>query len=181
MSTVVLVAGPRSGGKTHLTKRLLAQRDDVAFAPGVVTRPHRGDEENADQHVTPEEFEAMRGDLVLTTTVGGHSYGYIASAIHDLLARGVWVVVPLMYADDVCAANDIWPDALRLLVYADEATLRSRLTDRLGGTGGVDEAVREATAVTHDLLALAWDLRIQCDDGAPDALPALLSRMGQVA
>jgi hypothetical protein len=109
--------------------------------------------------------------------VGGHHYGYRASGIDELVHGGRWVLVPLMYADDLRAATELWPDALRVLVRADAQSLQARFVRRYADPEEAARAFHEATEVAASLEALPWDLEVDCGDNAGDGLPRLMAML----
>ena len=170
---LVVLAGPRAAGKTYLARQLTARSADFVIAPGVVTRPSRGEEDNNDLNVDEAQFEQMRGRLCLATRVGGHRYGYLRAGIDEALAAGKWVLTPLLHARDVARCGQLWPRPLRVYLRPEPALLRERL-GRPGSRGGsAEQLLREAGRAVARLDCLPWDLRIDCRAGT-ETLPLVL-------
>jgi Guanylate kinase len=84
-SHLMIVAGPQGIGKTYLANGLRERGTEFVIAPGVVTRPARGDQDGNDIQVTAEQFQRMsdKGELCLEAVVGQERYGYLQEGIVD--------------------------------------------------------------------------------------------------
>lgn len=163
---VLLLAGPRAGGKTHLAKQLLAQAPNFSLARGVVTRPSRGIQDNNDQHVSLAEFHRLRGELCLQTTVNGHWYGYLRRAIDNDVNAGKLVLLPLLFARDVDYSRGLWPSATSVYLRPSVSILRRRLAVRHPEITPqeLEHRLAEGREVMEQLDTLSWDLFLDVSD-----------------
>lgn len=173
---VLLIAGPRAGGKTYLAKRLIQLRSDMVIARGVVTRPSRAAEDNNDEFVSDAQFDQLKPQLCLTAEVNGYNYGYIKNEIDRLRRRGLWVIVPLLFAADVEQSHELWPSAICIYLRTDTALLRSRLLAResheltyMVRQERVEAQMDLAHGVIEGLNTHRWDLRIDIKDNMDTA------------
>ena len=76
---LLVVSSPSGAGKTTLTRRLMAEDDQISLSISVTTRkPRRGEENGVDYHfISKSEFDTLRdgGKLLESATVFENSYG----------------------------------------------------------------------------------------------------------
>lgn len=163
-SHLMIVAGPQGIGKTYLANGLRERGTEFVIAPGVVTRPARGDQDGNDIQVTAEQFQRMsdKGELCLEAVVGQERYGYLQEGIVRELESGQRVVLLLLYADDVLRALHLWPAATRIYLRpADWKLIRERLSAGRGyNDHAIESCIRRGREVVAELDELQWDLRI---------------------
>lgn len=134
----VILAAPSGGGKTTITRRLLAERGDLGYSVSATTRPPRPGEVDGESYhfMTPEEFEAAvtSGEFAEYAEVHGHRYGTLRREVEAVLASGRNVVMDI----DVQGAAQFaaaFPDAVRIFVVPPSAGI---LIQRLRGRGTED-------------------------------------------
>jgi guanylate kinase len=95
----VILSAPSGGGKTTISKELLARRPDVGYSVSATTRPPRQAEVHGrDYHfLTHEEFAARRqqGEFAESAEVHGQWYGTLRGEVDRLLAGGRNVIMDI--------------------------------------------------------------------------------------
>ena len=98
-SRVVVLSAPSGGGKTTITKALLARRPDVGFSVSATTRRPRPGEQNhvAYHFLTRDEFARRRdaGAFVEWAEYAGEWYGTLKSEVDRVLHSGKHVVLDI--------------------------------------------------------------------------------------
>ncbi len=88
----VVLSAPSGGGKTTVTKRLMAQRADLAYSISCTTRaPRPGEVNGVDYHfLSDAEFAAKRdgGELAEWAVVHGRLYGTLKASVEQVIASG---------------------------------------------------------------------------------------------
>jgi guanylate kinase len=88
----VVLSAPSGGGKTTVTKRLMAQRRDLAYSISCTTRaPRPGEVNGVDYHfLSDAEFAAKRdaGELAEWAVVHGRMYGTLKASVDGVIAGG---------------------------------------------------------------------------------------------
>jgi guanylate kinase len=135
---LVIVSSPSGAGKTTLTRRLLAEFEDLEFSVSYTTRPIRpGEVDGRDYHfVTPATFEAMveRGEFAEHAFVHSNRYGTAQAPIEAALAAGRDVIFDVDWQGGA-ALSARWPeDSLKIFILPPdlrvlEERLRKRATD----------------------------------------------------
>ena len=96
---VVVLSAPSGGGKTTITKALLARRPDVGFSVSATTRRPRPGEQNhvAYHFLTRDEFARRRdaGAFVEWAEYAGEWYGTLKSEVDRVLHSGKHVVLDI--------------------------------------------------------------------------------------
>ena len=96
---VVVLSAPSGGGKTTITKALLARRPDVGFSVSATTRRPRPGEQNhvAYHFLTRDEFARRRdaGEFVEWAEYAGEWYGTLKSEVDRVLHSGKHVVLDI--------------------------------------------------------------------------------------
>lgn len=111
----IILSAPSGGGKTTITKRLLALRTDLGYSVSATTRLPRHDEvDGRDYHFLGYgEFVAKRdaGEFAEYAEVHGKLYGTLRREVEKVLARGRHVIMDI----DVQGARQFrqaFPDSL---------------------------------------------------------------------
>ncbi len=85
---VVVLSSPSGAGKTTITERLLAARNDLGRSISATTRAPRATEQNGrDYHfLSREEFDRREraGEFLESASYGGHRYGTLRAEVEQL-------------------------------------------------------------------------------------------------
>jgi len=151
-ATMFIVSAPSGAGKTTLTRRAIAELDDLAVSVSHTTRERRpGDVDGGDYHfVSRDEFEAMiAADRFLEyAEVFGNYYGTSVDAVEACIGAGQDVILEIDWqgAEQVRQKLD---GVVSIFVLPPS---RATLIERLRGRGQDSEeviATRTAKAVTE--------------------------------
>jgi guanylate kinase len=130
----LVLSAPSGGGKTTVTKLLMARRSDIGYSVSCTTRPPRaGEVDGVDYHfVTARQFEQYRerGDFAEWAVVHGKYYGTLKSAVSTVLASGrhVMMDIDVQGAAQFAAA---WPAAVLVFMLPPSVdVLLARLQER---------------------------------------------------
>ena len=176
---LVVLSGASGAGKSTLIHRLIDRAGGkVRRSISATTRaPREGEIPGLDyDFVKPEEFEALRGDLLESAEVHGAWYGTPASPVREMLARGICVVLVIDVQGGFQIRRKV-PNALLVFVQAPSlAELEQRLRER----GTDDEAAitrRLANARREIEAAKDYDVQLVNDDleACVDALAKTLA------
>ncbi len=154
----IILSSPSGGGKTTITKRLLASRTDLGYSVSATTRLPRHDEvEGRDYHfLTHGEFIARRerAEFAESAEVHGKLYGTLRREVERVLARGQHVIMDI----DVQGARqfrEAFPDSLLVFLLPPSAdVLLARLQARRT-EDPKDLLIRLETA-KHELASIDW-------------------------
>jgi len=154
----VILSAPSGGGKTTITKRLLAARSDVGYSVSATTRLPRHDEvEGRDYHfLTYGDFVAKRdhGEFAEWAEVHGKLYGTLRREVEKVLARGRHVIMDI----DVQGAQQfkqVFPESVLVFLLPPSAdVLLARLQARRT-EDPKDLLVRLETA-RRELTSMEW-------------------------
>lgn len=133
---LIVLSGASGSGKSTLVKRLL-ERPELRLRVSVsaTTRtPRPGEQPGRDYaFLSREEFEAIRGQLLESAEVHGHSYGTPAEPVRQALAEGICVILVIDVQGGFQVREKV-PGALLIFVQAPsledlERRLRARGTD----------------------------------------------------
>jgi guanylate kinase len=95
----VILSAPSGGGKTTISKELLAQRSDVGYSVSATTRaPRHAEVEGRDYHfLTHEDFKArqQKGDFAESAEVHGQLYGTLRREVRRVLDDGKHVIMDI--------------------------------------------------------------------------------------
>lgn len=129
----IILSAPSGGGKTTITKRLLAERQDLGYSVSATTRaPRPGEVDGRDYHfLTRDEFARRRdaNEFAEWAPVHGNWYGTLRSEVERVLARGLHVIMDI----DVQGARQFaaaFPQSVLVFVLPPSAPI---LLERLAG------------------------------------------------
>lgn len=132
---VVVISSPSGGGKTSITKQLLADRADCGYSVSATTRaPRPGEQDGVAYHfLTPAEFERRveAGEFVEHAEYNGHRYGTLVDGLMGVLHGGRHVLLDI----EVAGARLVrarFPDAVLVFIVPPSGTV---LANRLRGRG----------------------------------------------
>jgi guanylate kinase len=95
----IILSAPSGGGKTTISKELLAQRSDVGYSVSATTRaPRHAEVEGRDYHfLSHEDFTARRqkGDFAESAEVHGQLYGTLRREVRRVLDDGKHVIMDI--------------------------------------------------------------------------------------
>jgi guanylate kinase len=167
---VVVLSSPSGGGKTTITRRVVAERTDVGYSVSATTRPARaGEVDGREYHfLGPEAFEGrvQAGEFLEHAVYNGQRYGTLVSEVRRVVQSGRHVLLDI----EVVGARlvrDRFPDAVLIFVVPPSgAELAARLRAR--GTEGADavaarleQSLEElAAAVEYDFVVVNDDLEL---------------------
>ncbi len=152
LGTLYIISAPSGAGKTSLVKALLESTDGIQVSVSHTTRPMRPGEINGkDYHFTDvESFRAKidSGDFLEYAEVFGNFYGTSRSAVLEMMAKGVDVILEIDWQGAAQVRQQI-PEALSIFILPPS---REELERRLRGRGtDADEVIarRLGEAVTE--------------------------------
>ena len=135
--SVLIVAGPSGVGKTAVAKAIIEHNPRFTFLRSATTRPKRGDAHDDEYlYCTEDEFRGLisRGEMLEHMVYDGNMYGTPKSEVERAHREGQ---VPLLVLDlkgvDSLYNNPLC-HACAVFLYADDATVNSRLSGREGST-----------------------------------------------
>ncbi len=141
---VLIIAGPSAVGKTVVAKAIVEKDPRFTFLRSATTRPRRGDVHDDEYlYYTEQEFVAAveRGEFVEHMNYGGCMYGTTKAEMNAALGRGQ---IPLLVLD-LCGVESLYRaeeySACSVYIYADVATIESRLYARSVGCEGDTEGL----------------------------------------
>jgi guanylate kinase len=176
---VVVLSSPSGGGKTSITKRLVAERADCGYSVSATTRKARPGEQDgvAYYFLTADEFErrVQAGEFAEHAVYHGHRYGTLASELVRVMHGGQHVLLDI----EVVGARQVrerYPDAVLIFVVPPSGTV---LAERLRGRGTeVDNVVagRLRRAIDEIGAAVEYDYVVVNDEVglAVEAVNAIL-------
>ncbi len=116
---VVVLSSPSGGGKTTITKRLLAARPDIGYSVSATTRaPRPGEQDGVAYHFLSRDEFARReaaGEF-LEAEYAGERYGTLKSEIEKILASGRHVVLDIE-VQGAAQVRRIYPRPRSLTVF----------------------------------------------------------------
>ncbi len=133
-SRLIIISAPSGAGKTSLSKRLIAQHDDIAVAVSHTTRaPRPAEKDGEDYHfVSEREFEQLidADGFLEFAEVFGKYYGTSKQAVQVLLdqAKNVLLEIDWQGAQNI---RRLMPDSISIFILPpSKQALRARLTNR---------------------------------------------------
>jgi guanylate kinase len=166
---LIVLSAPSGGGKTTITKDILARRKDVGYSVSATTRvPRPGERDGEAYHfLTPARFDEMekQGAFLETAEYAGARYGTLKAEVDKVLASGRHVVLDI----EIAGAKRVrelypWPRSVEIFVLPPSVEV---LLERLRGRKTEsDQAI--APRIVQALRELAesqgFDYRIVNDD-----------------
>lgn len=153
----VILSSPSGGGKTAITKALLAQRSDVGYSVSCTTRlPRAGESDGKDYYFLGQgEFMSRRerGEFAESAEVHGKMYGTLRREVDRVLSQGRHVIMDI----DVQGARqfvEAFPESVLVFILPPSAdVLLTRLTarkteDRAALVRRMESALEELRAVS---------------------------------
>ena len=184
---VVVLSAPSGGGKTTITKALLARRPDVGFSVSATTRRPRPGEQNhvAYHFLTRDEFARRRdaGEFVEWAEYAGEWYGTLKSEVDRVLHSGKHVVLDI----EIQGARQVeqrypTPQSIGIFILPPSA---AAWTERLLGRGTespVALARRLEQAIAEIRQSRAWRHIVINDDldGAVEEVSKIIDADGAI-
>lgn len=164
---VVVLSSPSGGGKSTITKRVLAERSDVGYSVSATTRAARsGEVQEREYHfLGHEEFErrVQAGEFLEHAVYNGHRYGTLVGEIRRVVQGGHHVLLDI----EVVGARLVrerFPDAVLIFVVPPSGSeLAARLRAR--GTEGAREVAERLEQALEELsAAVEYDYVVVNDD-----------------
>lgn len=176
---LVVLSGASGAGKSTLIDRVIERLGPkVRRSISATTRaPREGEVPGRDYFfVSPQEFEALRDDLLESAEVHGATYGTPAEPVRKALAEGACVVLVIDVQGGFQVRSKV-PNALLVFVQAPSLEV---LEERLRRRGADDEATiaRRLTNARYEIeAARGYDVQLVNDDleSCVDALAATLA------
>jgi guanylate kinase len=153
----VILSSPSGGGKTAITKALLAQRTDVGYSVSCTTRlPRAGEADGKDYYFLGQgEFVSRqeRGEFAESAEVHGKMYGTLRREVERVVSGGKHVIMDI----DVQGARQFvkaFPHSVLVFILPPSAdVLLTRLTarkteDRASLVRRMESALEELRAVS---------------------------------
>jgi guanylate kinase len=164
---VMVISSPSGGGKSSITRRVLAERRDVGYSVSATTRPARPGEQHGEAYyfLAPEEFErrASSDDFLEHAMYNGHRYGTLASEVRRVTQGGQHVILDI----EIEGARQVrqhFPEAVLVFVVPPSGIA---LVERLRARGTESEQViagRMQRALTEIAAALEYDYIVVNED-----------------
>ena len=166
---LVVLSAPSGGGKTTITKDILARRKDVGYSVSATTRaPRPGERDGEAYHfLTPARFAELekQGAFLETAEYAGARYGTLKAEVDKVLASGRHVVLDI----EIAGAKRVrelypWPRSVEIFVLPPSVEV---LLERLRGRKTEsDQAIAPRIVQALEELAAAqgFDYRIVNDD-----------------
>jgi guanylate kinase len=177
---VVILSAPSGGGKTTITRALLARRSDVGYSVSATTRsPRPGERDGEAYHfVTRAEFERLiaEGELLEWAEYAGNLYGTVRGEVRRVLAGGRHVLLDI----EIQGARQVQrecppPESISVFVLPPAPAIWiERLVGRETEAPGV-LAQRLQRAITEIRESLDWEHIVINDD-----LEAVVAEVGAI-
>jgi guanylate kinase len=166
---LIVLSAPSGGGKTTITKEILARRRDAGYSVSATTRaPRPGERDGEAYHfLSPARFAELEGQgaFLETAEYAGARYGTLKSEVDKVLASGRHVVLDI----EIAGARRVrelypWPRSVEIFVLPPSVDV---LLERLRGRKTEsDEAIapRIVQAIQELAESEGFDYRIVNDD-----------------
>lgn len=134
MANLFIITAPSGAGKTSLIRATLGEDKAIQLSISHTTRaPRPGEVNGQDYHFIPQaEFLEMReqAQFMESAEVYGNYYGTSQSAINELLARGLDVILEIDW-QGAAQVRSLFPDAIGIFILPPSVdALLQRLRDR---------------------------------------------------
>src|ERR1700710_712023 len=170
---IVVLSSPSGGGKTSITRQLVARRADCGYSVSATTRSPRPGEIDGQAYyfLTPAEFERRveAGEFAEHAEYNGNRYGTLSAELLRVMHGGQHVVLDI----EVVGARQVrqrFPDAVLIFVVPPSGLV---LADRLRGrgteidtvvTGRLQRAIEElGAAVEYDYVVVNDEIGMAVD------------------
>ena len=157
---LLVLSAPSGGGKTTVTRALLAARDDVGYSVSATTRaPREGERDGIDYYfVSREEFDrrVSAGEFVEWAEYGGRCYGTLASEVDRIIGDGRHLVLDI----EVQGARQVRQRCQNVVSVFIIPPSAASLVERLGGrkTERIDDLERRLRRAVEELKdAMSYD------------------------
>jgi guanylate kinase len=152
----IVLSSPSGGGKTTITRMLLAKRQDVGYSVSCTTRQPRQGEVDARDYffISADEFRERRtrGEFAESAEVHGNLYGTLKREVERVLGSGRHIVMDI----DVQGARQFvaaYKESVLIFLLPPSAdALIERLTSR--NTDGPDDVRRRLKEASAELAAV---------------------------
>lgn len=176
---LVVLSGASGAGKSTLVHRLIDRAGGkVRRSISATTRaPREGEIPGVDyDFVSPEAFEAVRGDLLESAEVHGACYGTPAGPVREALAAGLCVILVIDVQGGFQVREKV-PNALLVFVQAPSLDVLERRLRERGTDDDATIARRLANARREIEASEGYDVQLVNDDleACVDALVATLA------
>lgn len=176
---LVVLSGASGAGKSTLVHRLIDRAGGkVRRSISATTRaPREGEIPGVDyDFVSPEAFEAVRGDLLESAEVHGACYGTPAGPVREALAAGHCVILVIDVQGGFQVREKV-PNALLVFVQAPSLDVLERRLRERGTDDDATIARRLANARREIEASEGYDVQLVNDDleACVDALVATLA------
>jgi guanylate kinase len=164
---VMVISSPSGGGKSSITRRVLAERKDVGYSVSATTRSPRPGEQHGEAYyfLAHAEFEqrASSDDFLEHATYNGQRYGTLASEVRRVTQGGKHVILDIEL-EGARQVRQRFPDAVLVFVVPPSGAV---LVERLRARGTESEQViagRMERALTELSAALEYDYIVVNED-----------------
>lgn len=177
---VVILSAPSGGGKTTISRALLARRPDVGYSVSATTRPPRPGERDGESYhfVTWAEFDrrVAAGEFLEWAEYAGNRYGTLRREVQAVLAAGKHALLDI----EVQGARQVLqecppPESISVFVLPpDPDTWIERLVGR--ETEAPDVLARRLQRATKEIQeSVDWEHVVINDD-----LDAVVAEVGAI-
>lgn len=177
---VVILSAPSGGGKTTISRALLARRGDVGYSVSATTRPPRPGEKDGESYhfVSRAEFDRLisAGELMEWAEYAGNRYGTLRREVQAVRSAGKHVLLDI----EVQGARRVQqecppPESISVFVLPpDPETWIERLVGR--ETEAPDVLVRRLQRATREIQeSIDWEHIVINDD-----LDAVVAEVGSI-
>lgn len=184
---MVVLTAPSGGGKTTITKALLAERRDMGYSVSATTRkPRPGEQDGVAYHfLSRAEFARRReaGEFIEWAEYAGEWYATLRSEVERVLASGRHVVVDVeIQGAQQVARRYPAPQSVGIFILPPSAAAWERRLVGRGTESRAGLAKRLEQAVAEIKQSLDWKHIVINDDlpGAVAEISAIVDEDGAV-